>query len=122
MADTISLGLALGLTTTNGTTRLAPATKSITMVGAQYHRSVQIVGTTTEELALGDVATPGYLACTNLDATNFVQIGLATPVDAGNAFAKLLPGESCLIPTRQTTIYALADTANVNLDVLMIEL
>ena len=122
MASTIRLAVELKLDTANGTSRLAPSALSITQVGAQKIANVQIVGTTTEALVLGDVTTIGYLALTNLDATNFVQIGLATPVDASNAFCKLLPGESALIPTRQTTIYALADTASVNLDVLAIEL
>ena len=97
---------------------------AINQVGTNSIGNVQNIGTTTEAIVLGDVTTIGYLMLINLDATNFVSVGLATPVTTGpgNAFAKLLPGEFCIIPTRQTVIYALADTAACDVFVVAIEL
>ena len=94
---------------------------SITMAGTNSISSVQNIGTATEVLVIGDVTTIGYLMVKNLDTTNYVELDLNTPV-AGTAFCKLLPGEACIIPTRQTVIYAKANTAACDCLVLAIEL
>lgn len=120
MANEIQFSASLQVA--NGTTVSLNASASATMAGADFIAGTQAIGTTTEAITLGDVATPGYIMIKNTDATNFVQIGLATPVTAGDAFAKLLPGEFCLVPTRQTVIYALADTAPVNIQKIIVEL
>lgn len=121
MANEISLSASLACAK-DGATAQGTAALSITMAGTEFTQNVQAVGTSTEALNLGDVATPGYLLVKNLDSTNFVMVGLVTAVTSGNAFAKLLPGEALLIPTRQTTIYAIADTAACNCLVVVVEL
>jgi hypothetical protein len=90
-------------------------TKSITASGLGNQVTTQSVGTSTEQLVLTDIDDLGYLYVENLDATNFVMVGLVSPVSSSNAFTTLLPGEFCLVPTRQETIYAIADTAACNL-------
>lgn len=120
MANEISLQ-ALLTTSKNGVTISGSVSKAITQTGDQAIGNVQIIGTATEALVLGDVTTIGYIYLKNMDATNFVSFGLNTPV-AGDAFCKLLPGEAAVIPTRQTTIYAIADTAPVNVNVVAVEL
>lgn len=121
MANEITLN-AGATCTKSGVSISASASASISQSGAQNISNVQIIGATTEAITLGDVATIGYLFVKNLDATNFVTIGLATPVTSGDASIHLLPGEFALIPTRQATWYALADTAPVNLQVVAFEL
>lgn len=106
----------------SGVSLVASGSDSVTQVGAQSLGNVQIIGTTTEAINFGDVGTPGYLFVKNEDPTNFVRIGLATPVSSGDAFATLLPGEFAFIPTRQATVYAIADTGACNLRVLIAEL
>lgn len=108
--------------TKSGQTVSGSGNLPITMAGDQPFSNVQPIGTSTEVIDLGSVSTIGYLWLKNQDDTNFVQIDLATPVTSGSAFCKLLPGEFCMVPTRQTTIYALADTAEVNLAVVAVEL
>src|SRR4051812_503069 len=96
-------------------------TKTNDMTGDQMFANVQIVGTSAEALAMNDVATLGLLFVRNMDATNFVQLAL----DSGmtNKFAKLKPGEFCLVPVDPSaTIYAKADTAACNLQVVAVEL
>lgn len=94
---------------------------SITQAGTNSIGNVQNIGTTTEQLTFGDVTTIGYLFVKNLDATNYVEFDLNTPV-AGTAFSKLLPGEAFVIPTRQTTIYGKANTAACDCLIVAIEL
>ncbi len=117
------IGLSLGLTCArDGATAQGVVSLSITQAGTEMTQNVQSIGTSTEALALGDVATPGYLFVKNLDSTNFVLVGLVTAVTSGNAFAKLLPGEGLVIPTRQTVVYAIADTGACNCLVVWAEL
>jgi hypothetical protein len=110
------LTVSLGGATINGA-----ASKSITIAGTGLQATVQNIGTTTEALSFTDMDDIGYLYLKNQDATNFIMVGLVSPVSAGNAFLTLLPGEFALVPTRQETIYAIADTAACDLQVVACE-
>lgn len=92
---------------------VAVATKRIT-------RLKQAVGFAAEEaLVLGDVSAPGWVMLINRDATNFVNVKTAT---SGTIFAKLLPGEFCLLRlgSGAQAPYVQADTGACQLDVLII--
>lgn len=121
MANETTIVAQLTCTKSGVTVSGNPGSKVITMAGDQLFSNVQEIGTTTEQISLGEIATPGYVWLKNNDDTNFVEIDLNTPVASGTAFVTLLPGEFCLLPTRMTTIYAKADTAAVNLAVVAVE-
>ena len=117
MADEISIQLNFELK--NGDFKAARnvsrATFDQTTAGAQA--GLQDIGTSWEAIALGNVTTEGYAYFRNLDDTNFVQIG-----PTGTAVIKLLPGQMCLFPVDPSlTVFAQADTAACNLDVLILE-
>lgn len=97
---------------------------SITQSGTANFVNTQSLSTTTAAITMGGVTSPGYVMLKNLDTTNTISIGLATPVTTGpgNAMFTLLPGEACIFPTRQTTIYAIASAATPQLGVLVISL
>lgn len=68
-----------------------------------------------EAIPMGDVATAGWAWFENLDATNYVQIG----VDVSAAFhpiIKLMPGEFAVVRLATNAPYAKANTAAVKLD------
>jgi hypothetical protein len=121
MSNTITLSVSASVALAGGGAISGSGANSITQSGTDNIGSVQNIGATTEQLVIGDVTTIGYLFVKNLDATNYVEFDLNTPV-AGTAFAKLLPGESMLLPTRQTTIYAKANTAACDCLVIAFEL
>ena len=81
-------------------------------------RLQQSIGTSEEAINLGDISTPRWCFLKNLDATNYVEIKVAT---GGAIFAKLLPGEACLLPlgSGATAPYAIANTAACVLDILI---
>jgi hypothetical protein len=120
MANEITLNASLahsqGGTAVNGAT-----SKSVTQSGVKRIANVQNIGATSEAITFGDV-TPAYVYIKNLDATNFVYIGYQTPCTSGNAFLKLLPGEPFCGHVAQSVMYALADTAAVNIEVIAAEL
>jgi hypothetical protein len=94
-----------------GTTFVASQT------GDKYEAGIQAIGTTEEALAKGDVGTIGYLAVRNMDLTNFVQLGVTTGVYT----VKLKPGEGAVVPWNASTALIKADTAQVEVEYLMIE-
>lgn len=73
----------------------------------------QLVGTDAEALVVGDIGTAGWFAALNNDAENFVVISLNN--DGSAPFAKLRPGQFCVLPVGTKTLYAKADTAPVTL-------
>ena len=83
--------------------------------------SVQIIGTSEEVVSFGDVATNGYCILRNLDETNYVTYG---PEDTGAmvTLGKLNPGEFAILRIAPTVVMrALADTADVKLEVRLYE-
>jgi hypothetical protein len=120
MANEIVLGATLSHTK-SGTNVQGSTSLAITQSGTKRIANTQIIGTTSEAITFGDV-TPAYVYLKNLDATNFVYVGYQTPCTSGNAFLKLLPGEPFSGHVAQSVMYALADTGNVNLEVVATEL
>jgi hypothetical protein len=114
MANEIQISASLAVNR-SGATFTGIGSSNITQAGTPSIANTQVIGTTTEALLIGDVTAIGYLFIKNLDASNYVEIGLATPVLPASAFITLLPGECALVPTRLETIYALANSAPVNL-------
>lgn len=68
-----------------------------------------------EALPMQDVSAAGWAFFENLDATNFVRLGIDS---AGTfvPFLKLMPGESVIVRLATNAPYAKADTAAVQLD------
>lgn len=119
MANEISLSVSLTCTK-NGATVTGSGSNTITMAGDQFLSNVQIVGTTSEAVVVGDVSTVGFVFCKNLDATNYVEVSLDN--SQVNLVAKLLPGECCLFKPGTGTLFAKANTATCNLQVVLLEL
>jgi hypothetical protein len=91
---------------------------SVSQAGDKYQAGVQSVGTVEEQLDKGDIGTIGYLSFKNIDATNYVQIGVTTGVYS----IKCLPGAGGMIPWNSSTApFVKANTAAVEVDYLMIE-
>ena len=124
MANEIAASCALSATKNSASvsaTATISGTSSTTMSGDQMIANVQIIGTAAEAITVGDVSTIGYVMFKNMDSTNFVQLALDSGVST-QIFAKLLPGDFTIIKAATATMYAKADTANVNLFVMAIEL
>jgi hypothetical protein len=103
----------------NGITQSRAYSDSVTVTGNGISHNVQLIGTTAEVIAIGDVASAGYCALLNIDATNFVEIGRE---DGGTfrAVVKLLPGEFALFRAG-ATLYGKADTANCRVECFIFE-
>ena len=90
------------------------ASKDITQTNSLVFSNVQSIGTGTGQiLGLGVITTNlGYLFVKNLDGTNNALLTL----DSNNTqvFALLRPGEFCLVPVNQNTLYGKSSAGTVN--------
>lgn len=91
------------------------------LAGVRVNRTTQAIGTTYEAYAAGDIATAGWAYFKNLDATNYVELG----VQVSAAFYPLVridPGKTAG-PFRLSilTFYLRANTAAVNVDCMVAE-
>lgn len=107
----------------DGITLSADTTFQLTLAGSGKWTNVQTIGTSTEQIAFpSDLTSEGIslLWMKNLDPTNFVSIGLNTALT--QILIKLKPGQATVFPpySGNPTIYALADTAAVNLDIVAV--
>jgi hypothetical protein len=108
------------ITVTNGSSKHSRQTsKQITQNAIGTYQNTQTVGTTYEQVTIGgDLGTAGYAVFTNLDLTNYVEIGLEVSA-AFQTFIKLKPGESAQLRLATSTIHARANTAAVKLEVIV---
>jgi hypothetical protein len=83
-----------------------------TVAASPRVQGVQDIGTSEEAIILGDVsADGGAFFAQNLDATNYVEIGLT-----GSYVIKLKPGEYCfLCGVSDKDLFARANTAAIKL-------
>ena len=89
---------------------------SVTVTGDAYTSNVHAVGLTEEILLQGtELGTLGYVFIKNLDATNFVRVGIT-----GQYSIKLKAKEFALFRAA-ADIYAIADTAICNIETILIE-
>jgi hypothetical protein len=93
---------------------------NLDLAGAAFANAVQNVGTAYEQVVVpAEIATAGYAFFRNLDATNYVEVG----VEVSAAFyplLKLKPGEVALCRLSTTTFFARAHTAAVNLEMCLL--
>lgn len=112
------------LTVNKGFLSLArdPGAQQIDMSGTRYDGGVQDIGFSTHEQLVfkSDFGTPGWAYFRNLDATNFVQVGVVVSATF-YPLVKLFAGEACVFPLATSTIYAKADTAAVKLEYVPLE-
>ena len=106
MANEINMSATL-TSSKSGLTITGYGQKYVDQAGSEMIASIQNIGTNTEAIAIGDITNIGKLFVKNLSETDNILLGLNTPVVAGDAFATLLPGEFCMVPTRQEVIYGI---------------
>lgn len=69
---------------------LALAEKKASVSSKKYIKTKQAIGSSEEAINLGEVTAPGWAFFINRDATNYIELRVAT---GGAKFAKMLPGE-----------------------------
>ena len=116
MADELRLGVVLSFSKGSAGVNKT-ANIEVDVAGDSYVSAVQEIGTTEEVLVEPDaLGTPGYVYVRNMDATNYVEVGITASYTI-----KLLAGDFALFPAA-AAIYAKANTAACNVEYIIIEL
>ena len=119
MADEITVSIRFDITNGNykpGTINLSNEAFDQAAVGCA--EGVQAIGTTEEQLAVGDLTTYGWLYLRNLNATNYVQVGFSTGVYG----IRLEPGEPAIFRTEPAAdVFLKANTAACNVQYRWLE-
>ncbi len=111
----IALNIAAKMTVTaGGVPILTPVfSQSVTPSDQNTFTGTPTIGTSAQLLDLGNVTSPGYVLIANLDATNYVEIDLATGMNVWPQ--KILPGGLIVLQPQSATLYAKAHTAPVGI-------
>jgi len=120
MANEITLTIKDRVSNSGYKTDWANGQNSITQTAQGAASGIQAVGTSAENIAGGDVSTPGILFLKNLDGTNFVEFGKDNTGFV--AVGKLEAGEEAVFRVADsTTIQLKADTAACDVMYLLLE-
>ena len=114
MANEITVTTELRLANGNLILNGEQSSKTFDQVTARGGSFTVDVGTSEETITLGDLA-PGWMRLTNLDGTNFVEVGFSTGV-YGIRLSKS-KGVALFERKAATTIYIKADTATCKVQV-----
>lgn len=110
MADEITLNQRLQLANGDLLDDNNPGRIQITQTTQTLYKAVISIGTTEETVTYAELTTPGICYMKNLDATNYVQWGVATTVYTGRLLASDAP--ACFrLDNAATTLYLKANTA-----------
>ena len=94
-------------------------TKSATMVGTDMGSQTQVIGLTVEALDVPvDVTSPYKLLISNLDSTNYIELGFVS----GTYTMRIPAGETLLMPYVSATLYLLANTSAVTIQATFCEI
>lgn len=120
MADEITIDARLRCTNNNLVLDHKAIGLQWDMSGTNMSAQVQSIATSHEVIEFGDISTAGWAFFRNVDATNYVEIGLEVS-STFYAFMKLEPGEAAVLRLGGTGIYAQADTAAADLQYVLLE-
>jgi len=119
MANEITLTASLAYADGNTSDSLAVTSLSVDVTGSSILHHRQVVGTSEEVLLLGDAGAGGYCILINRDSTNFIEV---RPNTAVADLIKIGPGEAAMFRLAADAVpYVIADTADCDLEYLLIE-
>ena len=120
MSKEISVTVNLSATK-NGAQLLSNDSKTPDMAGNTFVQNVQVINTTATTVSFGSVTASesiGRVKLKNLDSVNSVAFSTSSPANFSAAttggFCTLPPGEFAYFPTRNGTLYGIAQAAAVD--------
>jgi hypothetical protein len=120
MANEISMGAYLKLSKGGRTPHFECPFDTFTQTGTDYFKGTQTATTTTAALEIGRITQPGLMLLKNLDSSNWIEMAGATFV-ADSGVIQVLAGEWCLFRWKGTTPFIRANSADVEVDYLLLE-
>lgn len=117
MANELTVSCSLRYSTSSQEEEKSYSGVQIDVSGTNVIKHRQTIGTSEEALTVGDVNSAGYMIVKNMDATNYVTIRAAS---AAADLVKLKAGEVAMFRLAANGPYAIANTASVAIEYLLI--
>lgn len=118
MSNEISVSVGLNVNKSGARANRSESVQ-VDMTGDALTHTVQEIGTSNEAIAISaDIGTYGYCFLKNLDDTNYVEFSKA---DDANYMIKLKAGECALFRIAANALYAKANTAACDVEIIVIE-
>lgn len=118
MADEITLSAKLAFSKSGVEDSFEALGQQFDMAGTEYIKNIQAIATSETALQKGSITTPGLFIVKNLDSTNFVNFRGSS---GGANCVKVKAGEVQVFRFSGTAPYAIADTAEVRIQYLLLE-
>jgi len=121
MANEIAYTIALACTKGNSVESQNPGRLTADQATQGVAGDIQIIGTSDEIIAYGDLVAPRWAYLRNLDTTNYVDIG---PTSGGAIvpMVRLKAGEACVFPLSASVVLrGQANTASCKVKKLILE-
>lgn len=118
MSNELILSASLKFAKGERRVNVAKAGVQLDVAGTDFIQKTQTIGTSVEDMDLGDIGTPGYMFVRNLDATNFVSIRHGA---SGDNVVKIRAGGIALFELASSDPQAIADAASVEIEYTVIE-
>ena len=120
MANTATITASLSYTDASGSEELAQTALAATLTNAGFTRNRQSIPTSEAAINLAGLSGPGYALIINRDATNYVELKVATggaifaKLDANGGVALVKLGSGAQAP------FAIANSATCIIDVFIV--
>lgn len=123
MADEITLNLTFRVNSSGSYDKTFQFNESFDQTGQGGGNPGKVnIGTSEENITIGDITTEGWVVMQNLDTTNFVTVGVSATTPTLAAMMKIKAGELAVFRMDPAaTLRAQADTAAVELQVWVFE-
>ena len=117
MADELTVKAGLTYTVSGSTLSMTPADDKVTISANYALRQIHTVTTVGENLPVGSVATPGFCLIRNTDGANYILVG-----NSGDTLPiKIEAGEHVVFRwAAGITPYAIANVANVDIEIMLV--
>lgn len=120
MSNELTISLSLKFIKGDLTVSRSKSGLRIDVAGVRHYDSVQNIAISEEAITIpADVGVGGYMVLENLDGTNYVTI---RPATGQTDLIKLLPGDMAMFRLTASAPCAVANTATVNMRVILIPL
>ena len=114
MANELAISASMSAVNAGAAVNSGSVSKLLDMTGTDMLSGTQLIGyASAEALTFGEITgAPGMLLVKNLDAANFVTLGLDSPIT--QVICKIRAGAFALFQPPSATIYAQANIADVS--------
>jgi len=116
MANEITLQFNIKVSKNGAVSQINPSVRQIDQAGKTQYKNIQVIGTSAEEILLGDVSAARFLVLRSIRSDN---PNISIYQDSGGTnLVGILAGEDVMVVPTASVLYAKAASATADLEIL----